>query len=894
MSTTMQSVSPAELYEAIVGASSQDVSQVQASSQRLKQMLEMFGAYDVLQDIAARPSVPLVIRKQAIIQFKNVVVHHWRSRKLLSDDHRLSIRQRCLLFIDEEDDTIADCNEIVMTKLARFDFPNLWPDLINNLVKIIDDNLQSRYVAMQEDPSVTLRLRRSLGILNGIIKEFASIKLPNGIKAMAQTVEQLRVLLSTYYSKISATFSPDHLSLGNISTQRVCDNILLAHLVHKCLAKMAAWLWNKLGRLSGEELRHNQAWVENIFENSVNQVKRLATLRKSIVLSLLQSEVAGNDRIRRAVSILTRHVRSFGKFFRRLQQLSPERFVLHPMSSDLILFYWSQVLDSTSYPQNIIADSDEALYPVRFLVQGMVLFKESLSQWTPLRRSGVPNKNTLSQEFVENAVRVLVTRFMPLNTLDLENWTTDPEQWVQDEDKENDQWEYEIRACAERVLMQLCNQFSDFVIPLLVSTFEQIAPEPCADLDAVVRKEALYCAIGRCAPRLKNHIDFEKWMSETFAVEARDNNSSYPIIKRRIAWLIGKWVSDSCTSPSNPKVWEIIVHLLQDRGPGSDPVVRLTAAAALRECVDAIGFEPAGFAPFLSTAVPQLIQIMAEAETLESKRKVDQSLNTIIEQSGTLMIPFMGIITGPIPQLWVAAEGDFLFKASLLVTVTKLVEAVKDHSSSLGPLVVPLIRESLSPGCIIQLDGDGLNLWISFLRNTITVASADGRPCLRDIFPQAIALLAANLDLLGSITRILESYFLLDADHILKTNATDLFRAYLSALTSKIVDVNSKELLQSLGLLVQLAPSGFWGEALHTSGLFAHLLKTLIAGEVDGHILLTEHIYLFSYVMSDRQIFLQLMSASSPVLNQPEAVCTTTCRPVVGKFDNMSEPRHRK
>ena len=64
----------------------------------------------------------------------------------------------------------------------------------------------------------------------------------------------------------------------------------------------------------------------------------------------------------------------------------------------------------------------------------------------------------------------------------------------------------------------------------------------------------------------------------------------------------------------------------------------------------------------------------------------------------------------------VAAESDLLFKASLLVTVTKLVEvsselksldiflcyplfqAVKEHSSSLGGLVVPLICESLSPG----------------------------------------------------------------------------------------------------------------------------------------------------------------------------------------------------
>lgn len=37
------------------------------------------------------------------------------------------------------------------------------------------------------------------------------------------------------------------------------------------------------------------------------------------------------------------------------------------------------------------------------------------------------------------------------------------------------------------------------------------------------------------------------------------------------------------------------------------------------------------------TAIPQLLQIMAEAETLQSKRKVDETLNTIIEQSGSLV-----------------------------------------------------------------------------------------------------------------------------------------------------------------------------------------------------------------------------------------------------------------
>jgi len=90
------------------------------------------------------------------------------------------------------------------------------------------------------------------------------------------------------------------------------------------------------------------------------------------------------------------------------------------------------------------------------------LFKDSLSQWAPVRRSGIPNKNgwffviasflslifclALSKEFVENAVQLLVSRFMLLNASDLENWLSDPEDWVHSEDKESDQWEYEIRV----------------------------------------------------------------------------------------------------------------------------------------------------------------------------------------------------------------------------------------------------------------------------------------------------------------------------------------------------------------------------------------------------------------------------------------------------------------
>lgn len=380
----------------------------------------------------------------------------------------------------------------------------------------------------------------------------------------------------------------------------------------------------------------------------------------------------------------------------------------------------------------------------------------------------------LSEEFVKNAVQLLITRFMPLNPTDLEQWMADPEEWVNNEDKENDLWEYEMRPCSERVLMQLCSQYDQVVIPLLEDIFKQVAAKRSVDLQSVVQKEALYCAIGRCATRLKDVIPFTQWLEQTLTVEAHDTNPNYPIIKRRIAWLIGKWVSEDCASLNDPRIWEVLVHLLKDRGPGTDSVVRLTAAMALKECLDSVDLNPEYFVPFLPTAVSELIRLLGEVDTFDSKCRVDQSLNVVIEQSRERIVPFMAMIIEPLPQLWTEAGDQWLFKSSLLVTVTKLVESVRSESTYLGAIVVPLVRESLSPGVIINLDEDGLNLWLAALRNTLTLASVNGAPALLDLFPQALLLLSTNLDLLGKTTSIIESYFLLDAPALLQVCPTFL------------------------------------------------------------------------------------------------------------------------
>ncbi|KAJ6628769.1 armadillo-type protein [Mycena sp. CBHHK59/15] len=888
----VETVSADELYQVMSGAASQDPALFQTSSARLKQMLDMFGIYDALHEIAGRKHVPLQIRQQSIIQFKNAALPHWRSRKVLSDDQRIRIRSRCFTFLDEQDET-AQCNAVIVSKIARQDYPNNWPDLIDDLMKVIDSTLQKRFAfPNDEDPQDVLILRRSLKLLNGVLKEFSNAKMLNSIRTMGTILQKCQVALYGYYYTLASPYMTT--TNSQIISPRACTDILLAHLVYKCIVKMAVWLWNRIdkGGKDGVDAEASQRWIETLVTNSADLLRALVTQRRDTVLAFGTTGLAANPYAQRCVDLLTRHIRLLGKFFRRLQELSSPRFTALSSCPLLVKYYWEEVVAATEQP-GLIADSPEAVYPVRFLVQGMVLFKENLGQWKPVRKDGTENQNSLPREFVANAVRTLITQFMPLKEAELQDWMDDPEQWVNDEDKDNEQWIFEIRPCSERVLMQLSNHYPDVVAPLLLDFYMSDANKPATNLQEIIQKEALYCALGRCATKLKDALPFDQWLQTTLTAEAQSTNPIYPIIKRRIAWLLGKWVSDSCASPVNVILWQVLIHLLRDRGPGTDAVVRLTAAIALRECIDTLEFDINVFTPYLPMAVSELVRLLGEADTLEMKRRVDYTLNVVIEQSGERISDFVNIITEPLPGLWTAAGEDWLFKGSLLVTVTKLVGAIGERSASLTNIVVPLVREGLSPGIAASLDEDAMDLWLAALRNGTSIQSA-GSPALIEIFPLAMSLLAMNLDLLGKAINIIDSYFLLNSSLILQTFAIDLFSAFRAALSSAAVQVNLKDMLNSLNLLVQVAPSTLWGEAMHVSGLFVLLMKNIVEGEC-GAILLTEHIYLMSrIVLADRQMFLQLMTATStPALDESKLYEHLLDR-WWGTWDNMSEPRHRK
>ncbi|KZT42903.1 ARM repeat-containing protein [Sistotremastrum suecicum HHB10207 ss-3] len=888
---TDQPVPPDQILQALVDATSQDPALLKSSAERLKAYADHPGTWDVIYTAASYRDLALHVRQMAIIQFKNGAITRWRSRKYLSDDQRANIRTKALTFLDETDDIIADCNAVIVSKIARADYPTLWPTLIAQLSTVLSAQAQQRFATPVIDMANTLVLRRALKTLSLITKEFAAMKMLTGVRTMSKIISDLHPLMISQYSQFSTSFQ-SRFSLETLEDQQLLLDITLAHSIFKSLSHMMTWLWLKVDKA---EFASMQQSLLDFFQGCVNQVTTIVGARLLVLKALKDTGSAPSQAAAQCLNMLNKHILAFGKMFRKWQKTSSSRFVKLPSCSQLVLYYWGLVEQAA----NGTGEDIDVLFPVRLLVQAMSIFKESLKEWSPIRKTNAEQiGEVLSQDFVEKSVTLLITRFIPLTPVDLEKWSEDPEEWNNEEDKDADSYEYELRPCSERVLLTLTVQYRHFAVPLILAAFNQVKGTTANDLQGIVQKETMYCVVGRCASRLRGEIDFESWLRDQLVPEAQQSDPNYRVLKRRISWTVGRWVAEggSTTTQVSSTTWELLTHLLCDRGTGSDTIVRLAAAVAIREVVDAVDFKFDTFAPFLRPVVEGLLQIIEEVDTLQSKRKASDSLNVVITQAKLHIVPFMHLIAQRLPALWTEADtqGDYLFKASILTTMTQLVNATQESSSSLTSVVVSFITEAMSPNNRVQLDNEGFQLWTAAVRNSTSLAPAHGERGLFDLFPECIVILSENLDVLGSALGIAEAYILLDPSLVLGRYCHELFSAYVSAI-SKIATANIKEIILSLNLIVQLAPSTLWAQAMHTSGLFALMVQNIIEDHQSPD-LITHYLFVFArIVLQDPSTFLQLISATAALKNVAEEIIFNGLLDQWrGKYDNIAEIRNCK
>lgn len=121
----------------------------------------------------------------------------------------------------------------------------------------------------------------------------------------------------------------------------------------------------------------------------------------------------------------------------------------------------SWICFAVRFASHRILDDNDALYPVQYIVQALALMKDTLPQWSPTKKGITPEQGlriplsdppalilfaVLSAEFIQTAIQLLLTRFLPLTPTDLEKWSLDSEEWTNEEVAESGAWEYDLRV----------------------------------------------------------------------------------------------------------------------------------------------------------------------------------------------------------------------------------------------------------------------------------------------------------------------------------------------------------------------------------------------------------------------------------------------------------------
>lgn len=77
------------------------------------------------------------------------------------------------------------------------------------------------------------------------------------------------------------------------------------------------------------------------------------------------------------------------------------------------------------------------------------------------------------------------------------------------------------------MLSEVCSEFYYFVNILAHSTIDTNPDQPTIGLEKALQKEAVYCAIGRCASRIRDALNFTDFVQVTLMHDSHNESPVY-------------------------------------------------------------------------------------------------------------------------------------------------------------------------------------------------------------------------------------------------------------------------------------------------------------------------------------------------------------------------------
>ncbi|KAF9938731.1 hypothetical protein BGZ67_010495 [Mortierella alpina] len=842
---------------AVLGeAASQEQARMQSAVTQLQQWETTPQFNATLQDIFYDRSLDTNIRWQAIIYLKNGIDKYWRraAKNAIAPEEKAAIRSRLLTALDEEQKPLATQNAVLIAKIARIDFPLEWPDLLTTLLDIVRTS-----TANESDPRARLVQQRSLYTLHLVVKGLISKTLAGGRKQFQMVAPDLfSNVVNIYVRYVDLLFAS---STTNIESLSGC--LETSHMALKCLRRIVVHGFPEFATTEGPVA---------FFRLALEHLQKFMAFKESIP-----------EQCSFLVTAVDSHIKLIGKFYLDLMDAHPRQFILSPGAGDVLRFYWGLLAGN---------GNEHGAAPAQItLIQGLLLIKKTLKdpQFILTNRDPEPVvvqcRHIIENEFMtaetsNKLAEILITKYMRLTEDDLEEWDNNPEEWALEE--EADSWRYQLRPCAEKVFMDLLSSHRAQLSPLLV----QLAGST-ANMTDLFLKDSIYTAIGLGSHDLYGAIDFDSWLNGQLSQEVQNASSDFRVIRRRIAWMIGKWVSVNISKDARPTVYTIMLHLLR---PDEHLAVRLAAAQNLKACIDDWDFEPATFAPYLEQSVQGLKSVMGQVEEPDSRMRILSCMSIIVERMDEHIAPYAQQIIELLPPLWQAAANQNLLQSAILVIMTKLVESLKSQSVGLHALVMPLIRLSVDPSqeAHVYLMEDGFELWLATLKS-----AREATEELLSLVPAAVALLSEGMDHMRTMLKILQSYLMLDAERTFQVSGPALINAIAGLLGDGLRSEASVSIMQFMDIAALTCPVRITGELYISTGLLNKVLSVIMAKK-ETNVVLTQYLcFLARLAVEDSGYLSNTINNAGQQFGQAQLL-SLLMEFWMEKFDNVSHPKHRK
>ncbi|KAF1942396.1 ARM repeat-containing protein [Clathrospora elynae] len=790
------------LFNVLRSASSADQTQVQSGTKQLQAWEKAQGFYPLLQSVFLDSSLPWEVRYLAIIQLKNGIDKYWRktATNAVSKEDKASIRARLLeSAVNEADHRLALQNALVVAKIVRFEFPNDWPDLFQQLLQILR--------ASTDPNAYRLQLPRALLVLLYIVKELSTGRLLRTRQSL-QTVapEIFNVLGAIYMNKVQTwqAFFRDGGDDEGGALESIENSLLAVKIMRRLI-------------ISGYE-----------FPGREKDVQGFWTLTRTHFGEFLQYVTTEDSPLAEPVQkMIGKHLMQLSKLHLTMATTHPADFVLLPNSVDLARDYWSLVsrLGETWGSKSIEGAKvgtdgdaeDDAPILERVGLKGLLLIracvkmvfqptqtfrfkhqqeKDEKNQATHLIKTGL-----LTDDLVREMVSALVTRFFVFRPSDLRMWEEEPDEWEKMEEGAED-WEFAIRPCAEKLFLDLAKNFKDLIIQPLLQVFYTVATP---DNEDILFKDSVYTAIGLAADILHDRLDFDSFIENTLVAEVGKQKPGFNIIRRRIAIIISQWIAIKIAKEKKPIVYQIYQHLLDKSDPMNDQVVRITAGRKFHAVADEWEFQADNFLPYAPVTLDRMMALVQEVELPETKMALLNTISIIVERLEHHITPYANSIISLLPPLWEQSGEEHLMKQAILTILARLTNAMKADSRSFHVSFLPIIQSAIEPGSETQvyLLEDALDLWASIIAQTPS-APEPTPPELLNLLQYLLPLFNMDNETLRKAIEITEAYLLLAPEAVLADN----FRpAILSALAE---------------LLGNLKPEA--------NGIMTHLVQCIIRG----------------------------------------------------------------